>query len=304
MMRVVFIGTVEFSRSCLQAMVETGVQIVGIFTQSKAQAWQNSDWADLSPYGAICRAPVVYFEKISSPMTLESIRSLQPDVIFVLGLSQLLPRTLLQIAPLGVIGSHPALLPENRGRHPLIWALVKGLTRTGLTFFYIDEGVDSGDIILQREIPIAITDTAWELYGKVKQWGAEMVKELIPLLIAGKAPRIPQDHSRASYLRKRNPSDGLIRWEEGSWNSYNLIRALTRPYVGAHTFYGGIEVKVWKALPPEGSMAGNGGRHRPGEILGIDGQGITVWASDGPLRIQEIDLKPESLRVGEVFGNG
>jgi len=215
-MRVVFIGTVDFSRACLEAMVETGVHIVGIFTQSREHARINSDWADLSSYGMICRAPVIHFQKISSSETLEAIRSLRPDIIFVLGLSQLLPPELLRIAPLGVIGSHPALLPENRGRHPLIWALVKGLSKSGLTFFYIDEGVDSGDIIMQREFPIPIDSTAQDLYETIKRLGAEMIKELIPLLEKGCALRVPQNHRKATYLRKRTREDGLIHWEIGA----------------------------------------------------------------------------------------
>ncbi len=152
-MRIVFIGTVEFSYACLQAMVKAGGEVVGILTQSREEARYNSDWADLSPLGKICPAPVHYFQKISGPETLETIRSLRPDIIFVLGLSHLLPKELLQIPPLGVIGSHPDLLPENRGRHPLIWALAQGLSKSGLTFFYIDEGVDSGNIVMQGNSP-------------------------------------------------------------------------------------------------------------------------------------------------------
>ncbi len=284
-MRIVFIGTVEFSYTCLKAIGESGVKVAGILTQSRDQARFNSDWADLRPLGKTCGAPVHYFHKISSPEALEIIRSLRPDVVFVLGLSQLLPRELLQIPSLGVIGSHPALLPENRGRHPLIWALVKGFTNGGLTFFYIDEGIDSGDIVMQREFPIAVTDTARDLYEKIKALGARMVQELIP-------------------LRKRTKEDGLIPWEAGAWKSYNLIRALTHPYVGAHTFFNGKEIKVWSAWPPESIPHGHGKKHVPGEILGAGGQGITVFAGDGPLRIGDLGMDLGTVKVGEVLGHG
>jgi methionyl-tRNA formyltransferase len=303
-MRIVFIGTVDFSLSCLQSMLERKAQVVGVFTQSREQARLNADWADLSPLCQIYRVPVFYFRKISDPETVEKIRDLNPEIIFVLGLSQLLSPDLLRIAPWGVIGSHPALLPENRGRHPLIWALVKGLKKSGLTLFYIDEGVDSGEIAQQREFPIEITDTAKDLYEKVKRLGAEMVQELITSLEKGEAVRIPQDPSKATYLRKRTKEDGLIHWEEGAMKAYNLIRALTSPYVGAHTFLNGKEIKIWGALPPGSCAAGNNQGHEPGEIISMEKGGVAVWAHDGSLLIKDLETDLGELKVGEVFGDG
>ncbi|MCX5907022.1 MAG: methionyl-tRNA formyltransferase [Deltaproteobacteria bacterium] len=303
-MRIVFIGTVDFSYTCLKAMLDIGADVTGIFTQTKDQARLNSDWADLTPLGKKYRVPVNFFTKIGDPEVLKKIQELSPDIIFVLGLSQLLPQPLLQISPQGVIGSHPALLPENRGRHPLIWALVKGLPKSGLTLFYIDAGVDSGDIVMQREFLITVTDTAMDLYAKIEELGAEMVRELIPLLEDGKAPRIPQDHRKATYLRKRNKEDGLLHWEEGAWKSYNLIRALTYPYVGAHTFFNGQEIKVWSAFPPVPRAGGRENGHFPGEIIEAADQGITVWAKDGPLTINQLGTDPSGLKVGEVFQHG
>ena len=303
-MRIVFIGTVDFSYACLQAMLETGGNVVGIFTQTQDQTRFNSDWADLSPLGKKYRVPVSFFGKIGDPETLKRIQELSPDIMFVLGLSQLLPQALLQIPPRGVIGSHPALLPENRGRHPLIWALVKALPKSGLTLFYIDAGVDSGDIVMQREFPIAVTDTAMDLYARIEELGAEMVRDLIPLLEDGKAPRIPQDHRKATYLRKRNKEDGLIHWEEGAWRSYNLIRALTYPYVGAHTFFQGQEIKVWSALPPVPRAGNKENGFAPGEIIEGGDQRITVWAKDGPLTINHLEMDLSALKAGEVFQHG
>jgi methionyl-tRNA formyltransferase len=303
-MRIVFIGTVDFSLSCLQSMLERKARVVGVFTQSREQARFNADWADLSPLCRMYQVPVFHFHKISDPETMGKIHDLRPEIIFVLGFSQLLPPDFLCIPPMGVIGSHPSLLPENRGRHPLIWALVKGLKKSGLTLFYIDEGVDSGDIAQQREFPIEITDTAKTLYEKIKRLGAEMVRELIISLEKGEAARIPQDHSKATYLRKRNKEDGLIHWEEGSLKAYNLIRALTLPYVGAHTFWKGKEIKIWGALPPGWGRSGNGQSHEPGEIISAGNEGLAVWAQDDTLLIKDLEIDPEKFMVGEVLGNG
>lgn len=300
-MRIVFIGTVDFSYHCLKAMLDMKADIVGIFTQKRADARNNADWSDLSALAGLHHVPVFYFRKVSDKRTLNRIRDLRPDIVFVLGLSQLLPPEFLGIAPMGVIGSHPALLPRNRGRHPLIWALAKGLKRSGLTLFFIDEGTDTGDIILQREFEIRLTDTASDLYGKIKGLGIEMLRELIPLLEKERAPRIPQNDNRATYLRKRDKNDGLIRWEAGAMNAYNLIRALTHPYVGAHTIIKNDEVKVWRARPPESPTMGNTGYYVPGEIVSVQDGEVGVWANDGILCITGMEMNAGNLKIGEAF---
>jgi len=170
--------------------------------------------------------------------------------------------------------------------------------------FYIDEGVDSGDIVLQREFPIRIIDTAKDLYEKIKRLGAEMVRELITSLETGEVTRIPQDHSKATYLRRRNKEDGLIHWEEGALKAYNLIRALTLPYGGAHTYWRGREIKIWGALPPSSSGNRNGQIHEPGKIISAGNEGLAVWAQDGALLIKDLEIDPEKFTVGEVLENG
>ena len=300
-MRIVFIGTVDFSFHCLKTMLDIKANVIGVFTQRREDARFNADWSDLTLLAKSQTVPVFYFKKISDSNTLDEIRKLNPDIIFVLGLSQLLSSEFIGIPALGVIGSHPALLPENRGRHPLIWSLVKGADRGGITLFYIDEGMDTGDIVMQREFQIDITHTANDLYKKIKQLASEMLSELIPLLEKGEAPRIPQDNSKATYLRKRYKNDGLIRWRGGAMKAYNLIRALTLPYVGAHTVLRGEEIKVWAAYPPESQAVAATLDYLPGEIMSVKDGEVTVWANDGPLCITDIEADLSKLSPGEVF---
>ncbi len=231
-MRIVYVGAVEFSRCCLEEIMRQGAEVVALFTLPRDRASFHSDYADLSEIALARRVPVHYVRNINDPSSAEQLRAAHPDIIFVFGWSQLISKSILQIPPMGCIGTHPALLPQHRGRHPIVWALVEGLAESGLTFFYLDESADSGDILWQRSFPISLEDDACTVYEKVNQLAKEGLREFIPQLTRGAAPRIPQDHSRATYWRKRGEKDGEIQWEAPTMRTYNLIRALTRPYAG------------------------------------------------------------------------
>src|ERR1700730_11426069 len=165
-MRIVFVGTVEFSRRCLEEVVAAGGDVVGVLTLPPERGGAHGDYADLSPVADAHGLSLHLIGNVNDPETLALIRSLRPDLILVLGGSQLLGPELLSIA--SCIGSHPALLPRDRGRHPLTWALVDGLDETGLTFFWLDEGADSGDILWQHAVRIDPDDDAASLYAKIE----------------------------------------------------------------------------------------------------------------------------------------
>ena len=146
---------------------------------------------------------------------------------------------------LGVIGYHPTALPANRGRHPIIWTLVLGLRETASTFFVMDEGPDSGDIVSQVSVDVSPDETAETLYARLKEVALRQVAELTRDLADGTVVRRPQDHSRANYWRKRGRDDGRIDWRMPAAGICNLVRALDRPYPGAHVVTGGRDIKVW-----------------------------------------------------------
>jgi methionyl-tRNA formyltransferase len=222
------------------------------------------------------------------------VRRLAPDAIFVLGFSQLVPKEILNLPPKGVIGCHSTLLPTGRGRHPLIWALVKGLEESGTTFLYLDDGVDSGDILMQKRFTIRVEDDARSVYEKDKACAAAIIRETLPLLERGTAPRTPQDHSRATYWPKRTYRDGIIDWSRPAMETYNLIRALTRPYPGASTYSASRELKVWKAKShtlTEPSTAEVGGpAPEPGTVLWADAGRLVVATRDVPLTIVDYEF--------------
>lgn len=286
MMRIVFIGAVEFSRVCLEEVLAQGGQVVLIITLFTELARRHADYADLQPVAARHNIPVLFVKDINAPDVVAHLKELQPDIFFVFGWSQLISPELLALPPRGVLGTHPALLPEHRGRHPLIWALVEGLERSGLTFFYIDEGIDSGDILAQKPFEITIDDDARSLYGKMTRLACEIIREQLPLLENNQALRQPQDHQRATYWRKRTFQDGEIHWANDSLTIYNLVRALTRPYVGAHTWLRGELLKIWKThlvFPQPVAWASA----QPGEVLPGNSAALWVRTGDGVLELVE-----------------
>jgi len=292
-MRIAFIGAVEFSRHCLSEILRNHGDVAGVFTLDPAKAGRHSDFADLTPLAKQHALAIHYVNNINDPSAIEAMHAAKPDVIFVFGWSQLIGEAIRSVAP--CIGTHPALLPRNRGRHPIIWSLIYGLKESGLTFFHLDAGADSGDILWQQPFTITDDDDAGTLLKKIEQLAGEAIGEFLPQLAAGTAPRIPQDHSLANYWRKRTKDDGEIHWEQPAREIHNLIRALTRPYPGAHTHLEAEPVLVWKSrLTSQRASA------EPGTILKCDDSGCFVATGDGTLELLEWQ---GNLRAGARFAS-
>ena len=177
----------------------------------------------------------------------EEIANFKADLIFVVGWSQLISKKIVSSAKIGVIGFHPSKLPKDRGRSVLAWQIVEGYEKGCVSMFWIDEGVDSGDIIGQQEYMINYTDTIRDVLDKVYQICLDLLKKYYPLIIEGKFIRIKQDENNATYRRKRNESDGKIDWSKDSRSIYNLIRAICEPYPGAFTLINGKKILVLEA---------------------------------------------------------
>ncbi len=243
-MRIVFIGTVQFSYHLLQILIERQAEIVGVITQKQSSF--NTDFCDMSSLCKQFHIPFMYATQINQKDVIDQIHLWKPDIIFCFGFSQLLKQDILNSAPMGVLGYHPTKLPLNRGRHPLIWALVYGMTETGSTFFFMDEGADSGNILSQKTVKIDYEDDAMTLYQKVVQQATEQMIEFLPQLQSRTYHPTPQDHACATYWRKRTKDDGKINFQNTSRTIYNLVRGLTHPYAGAHVCYHGADIKIWK----------------------------------------------------------
>jgi len=274
-MRIVFVGTVEFSHHCLEEMLALGANVVLAAYVDPAFAGSISDYRPLDDLCAAHGVRSMTFRRIGDPETIAAIREAEPAILFVLGLSQLVPAALLSLPPAGCIGSHPALLPANRGRALIPWSILRHHERGGLTLFYLTPEVDAGDIIAQASWPITREDTASSLYGKMIAVGRRLIRENLPAITAGTAPRTPQDHSQATSLPRRTPEDGLIDWSRPAEAIHDLIRATTHPYPGAFTHLGEQKIICWR-----GRLARKA-RGAPGEVVAVHGASVLVAAGDG-----------------------
>lgn len=280
-MKILFIGTVDFSYSCLKHLIEHNFKICGVIT--KRQSTFNSDFKDLTPLCEENNIPYFFDEKTNEKTKEEFIITYNPDIIYCFGWSYLLPESILKAAKYGVIGFHPALLPNNRGRHPIIWALFLGLEKTGSTFFEMDEGADTGEIISQREIKITSQDNAASLYAKIKSVALQQVIQFSRRYEkdGNIAEKITQNKKIGNSWRKRGLVDGRIDFRMSTTAIYNLVRALTHPYVGAHIETEQGAIKVWEVSKSDMEYPIN---FEPGKVLEIlDKNKIVVKTYDGAI---------------------
>ncbi len=283
--RIIFIGCVHSSYILLLELINHYENVVGVIT--KHQSDYNSDFCDLTPLCTNNHIPYCYVKNVNDVNSLDFIKSLKPDICFCFGWSQLLGKELIDLFPLGIVGFHPAALPYNRGRHPIIWALALGLTETASTFFMIDTGVDSGDIISQQPVSIDYEDDAKTLYDKIMATAVNQEIELVKELKKNKTNRIKQIADVGNTWRKREKRDGEIDWRMSSRTIYNLVRSLTHPYPGAHFVYKGVDYKVWKVQELSYENIDN---LEPGKILAVNADGsIDIKVSEGALRLLEYD---------------
>jgi len=295
-MKIAYIGCVQLSYLLLEHLVnDKRVNVAGIITREYSSF--NADFQSLKPI-AVRHGIPCYFDSGNKQAEMAAwLRNLDPDIIYCFGWPYLLNKEILEISDLGIVGYHPAALPRNRGRHPIIWALALGLSDTASTFFFMDEGADSGDILHQESVVIEEDEDAASLYLKLSTIAIEQVTDFTGQLIGGTYKRIPQDHSSANYWRKRSKEDGKIDWRMSATSIYNLVRALTKPYVGAHCMYGNQEVKIWKVEMINSQFHKN---IEPGKVISSDNEIISVKCGDGAIRIVQHNFE-DIPRKGEYL---
>ena len=235
--------------------------------------------------------PVYYVDTIKGERAFEIISAQKPDLLVVLGWSEILPEQLLDIPTIGTIGTHAALLPHNRGSAPINWALIHGEEKTGNTMMWLSKDVDAGAIIDQIEFPITRFDTCKTLYERVAETNAKMLVRLIESLSNSIKPVLPiKNETDEPILPRRRPKDGLINWNQSAIQIYNFIRALTKPYPGAFSYLGNKKYLLWEAtvLPVTST-------EEPGTIMGSgygfahNGSGICVATQDNALWITLVE---------------
>ena len=306
--RMVVAGAVVSTRRILEGLLRHGCNVVGVLGLEAAAAPRTSAYRRLDDLAREAGVPYADFHNINDPQSVEILRQWEPDLLFVVGLSQLVHNEALGLPRLGCVGFHPTWLPEGRGRAPVAWLTMEA--RSGAaTFFLIDQGMDTGAILAQEPFYVAPTDYADDVVAKQMAAIDRALDRWIPRLLAGHWDPLAQDDAQASYYGRRAPEDGLIEWSRPAERIHALIRAASRPHPGAYTYLKGHKLIVWRAEPePALPWSGVAGR-----VLLTDAEkGALVQTGDGLLWLTEVEdadadgpTRPTSaglLQVGARLG--
>ncbi|BCP53914.1 methionyl-tRNA formyltransferase [Kaistia sp. 32K] len=277
-MNIAFIGAVEGSAIGLRALLDAGLAPGLVITLPPEAARRHSDYVDLGPLAQAGGGALVHAVDINGPEALAALRAFETDLVLVIGWSQVCRDAFLSVARIGNVGFHPAALPHMRGRAVIPWTILLGKRETAATLFWLDAGVDSGPILLQQMITVRPDETARGLYDKQTEALARMLPEAVALVLKGEAPRVEQDHAKATYCARRTAEDGRIDWREPAEAVLRLIRAVGDPYPGAFTTADGQRLIVDAATRFADS-------HRfiglPGQVQSHTPSGFTVRCGDG-----------------------
>ncbi len=298
-------GTPDFAVPCLDALVKEGYNVVAVVTQPDKPFGRNQSRLKAPPVKEAALRngieKILQPTKVKTSEFLDSISELKPDLIVTAAYGRILPKSVLDVPKSGCINVHASLLPKYRGAAPIQWAIINGDSATGITTMFMDEGMDTGDILLKREVAIDDDMNSQELFDRLKELGARVLIETLEALEKGTLTRTPQDDSKAVYVPMMTKEMGLIDWSKSALEIHNLVRG-ANPWPGAYTFYRETRMKVWKttllescpvdsrerAMEPElNKLAAT---HRQGEILKIFKQSLIVATGDGCLLINELQL--------------
>jgi methionyl-tRNA formyltransferase len=294
-MRIIFMGTPEFAVPSLQAIVDAGYEVPLVLSTPDAQKGRGLKVASsaVKRYALERGLEVATPESLKEPAVAELIRTKHPDVICVVAF-RILPESIYSIPPLGSFNLHGSLLPKYRGAAPINWAIINGERETGVTTFFLKKQVDTGSIILQRQIPIGPEMTAGELHDEMMLVGAEAVVETLRLIERGQAKPMPQDDTLASPAPKIFRDDCRIDWRRPAQRVHDLIRGLS-PYPGAFTSRDGKMLKIYRAaIDVESGL-------EPGEVR-ASSERLLVGTGSGAISILEIQQEGKrSMRIEEFL---
>lgn len=290
-MQTVLIGAVESSAAALEAMIGVGHPPGLVVGLPQARSARHSDFVDLGARAGDHGVPVWETVNINDAATLERLADLAPDIVFVIGWSQICGPEFLALPRIGAVGFHPSALPQHRGRAVIPWTILLGIPETGASLFWLADGLDDGDLLVQERFEVAGDETSRTLYDKHCAALRRLLTTVLPQLAAGEIPRRPQDHSQATYCARRTAADGIIDWGQPARDVWTLIRAAGRPYPGAFSFYAGRRVTMWEA-----DLVGPAPHFGiPGQIQELTDHGILVQCGDGEhVSIRRFEIEGEA----------
>jgi methionyl-tRNA formyltransferase len=305
MIRTILVGQGPFGEKLLKTLIERGEQIVGVISPPDKRGEAMKELAE--------RSRIAFFHptRMKDPEVYDLYRKLRPDLVILAFVTDILPEKLLEIPSLGTICYHPSLLPRHRGASAINWTILMGETHTGLTVFWVDKGIDTGSILLQKEVEIGPNDTAGSFYFNVLfPMGVNAMVEAVELIKEGKALRIPQDDSKATYEPPCNDKVTAVDFQKPMIDVYNLIRGCD-PQPGAYTSFRGEKVRLYDARIQISTKKGK----RNGEIVSFDKEGLQISVSGGIIKIGKFRVekgekvgamefaKLVDLKIGEQLGD-
>jgi methionyl-tRNA formyltransferase len=309
MMRIVFCGTPSFAVPTLKHLLaQTDFEIVGVITQPDRPRGRGQEvsFSPVKEAALAANLAVHQPEKIRATESETLLQKLAPDCVVIIAYGQIIPARLLPIPKLGWINLHASLLPKYRGAAPINWAIVNGETRTGVTTMRIDAGMDTGDMLLQREIEIGAKETAPELAARMSEFGAPLMAETLRGLAAGTITAKPQNHAETSYAPMLKKEDGRIDWKRPAIEIYNRMRGFA-PWPGAYTTFRGQSCHVWGEPVSKERTAGltsGTGEAAPGTLVAEKNE-LFVWCGDATvLCVRTVQLEGRKPVKASDFANG
>jgi methionyl-tRNA formyltransferase len=284
--RILFMGTPAFALPSLKILHEQKYPIIGVVSQPDRP--QGRGLKEVAPPVKILAQkldlPIFQPEKVKDQSFIKLFKKLNPEMVVVVAFGQILPKVIIDHPPLQCLNIHPSLLPKYRGAAPINWSIIRGETKTGVTIMLMDEGMDSGDILLQQETDIGAAETYGELHDRLAELGATLLIEAIGQMVAGTAHRKLQDASGVTFAPRLNKETGKINWHDNVFNIVNLIRGLN-PSPAAYTHLEGQVLKIFSTEANQNKIS-----ERPGTVGAASDTGLPVAASDGYVILKDIQL--------------
>ena len=309
-MKVIFMGTPDFSVGTLEALIEDGHEVVLAVTQPDKPKGRGKEmqFTPVKECAIKNNIPVYQPIRIRDEECIEKLRTYEADIMVVVAFGQILPKSILEMCPYGCVNVHASLLPKYRGAAPIQWAIIDGETVTGVTTMQMDEGLDTGDMLLKTEISISEKETGGSLHDKLAEAGAKLCVETLKELEAGTVTPIPQGETTTSYAKMLDKKLGNIDWTQSANQIERLIRGLT-PWPSAYTNWEDKVMKIWDA-----EVTGGKTDETPGTIVTVEKDAFYVQCKDSLLKVCELQipgkkrmdagafLRGYSIKEGEILG--
>lgn len=299
-MKIIFMGTPDFSVGTLEALVEAGHEVVLAVTQPDKPKGRGKEmqFTPVKECALKYNIPVFQPRRVRDAECIEVLRKYDADIMVVVAFGQILPKEILEMTPYGCVNVHASLLPKYRGAAPIQWAIIDGEEVTGVTTMQMDEGLDTGDMLLKTEIPIEAKETGGSLFDKLAAAGAELCVETLIALQEKTVTPVPQGNTTTSYAKMMDKQLGNIDWNQSAVAIERLIRGLT-PWPSAYTNWNGKVMKIWDAEVAEGTTA-----EVAGTIVKVEKEAFYVQTGEGLLKICELQIPGKKRMDAGAFLRG